>query len=448
MEALQYVLYFLATVFVLVTVHEFGHYLAARASGVRILRFCVGLGRPLLSWTDKRGTAFTLAAIPLGGYLQMYGEDGDTGDWQPAETSEYANIPFDKLSPWWRIIIAAAGPAANFVLAFGVYWAISVAGITTFVPIVGAVEEDTPAYVAGLRGGEELIAIDGRPTPTWSEVGISLAGRLGDTGDIEIETRRSQPPSTRVYRIPVEQWRRGEEAPDLLSDLGIKVLPAVIGSVLDDSAAARADLRAQDRILAADGETIHTWDEWVQAVQAAPGQTMSLRVDRDGHTAEIRLTPDARSENGETIGFAGVVVAQPPVRTVRYSMIDGIVWSANETAAKTVLTLKLLGKMFAGMVSPKNLSGPVRIAKIAKDSAQTGWRNFLNIMALLSISLGVINLLPIPVLDGGHILFACAHIVARRPVPAHVQAAGIRVGLFLVGFTMLFVIYNDVASLF
>ena len=447
MDALQYVLYFLATIFILVTVHEFGHYLAARASGVRILRFCIGLGRPLISWTDKRGTAFTLAAIPLGGYLQMHGEEGGSGDWEPSEASEYANVPFDKLSPWWRITIAAAGPAANFVLAFAVYWAISVAGITTFVPIVGAVERDTPAHVAGLRGGEELLAIDGRPTPTWSEVGIALAGRLGDTGDIEIETRRGEQPSTRVYRIPVEQWRRGEEAPDLLSDLGIKVLPAAIGSVLDDSAAARADLRAGDRILAADGEMIHTWDDWVAAVQAAPGRTMSLRVDRDGRDVEVRLTPDARTENGETIGRAGVVAAQPPVRTVRHSMIEGVLWSANETAAKTVLTLKLLGKMFTGMVSPKNLAGPVMISKIAKDSAQTGWRNFLNVLALLSISLGVINLLPIPVLDGGHILFACAHIVARRPVPAHVQAAGIRVGLFLVGFAMLFVIYNDVARL-
>ena len=447
MEALQYVLFFLATICILVTVHEFGHYLAARASGVRILRFCVGLGRPLLSWTDKRGTAFTLAAIPLGGYLQMYGEDGNSGHWEPAEASEYPNIPFDKLSPWWRMTIAAAGPAANFVLAFVVYWAISVAGITTLIPIVGGVEEDTPAYVAGLRGGEELVAIDGRPTPTWSEVNIALAGRLGDTGDIDIEARRGEQPSTRVYRIPVERWGRGEEAPDLLSDLGIKVLPAVIGSVLDDSAAARADLRARDRILAADGQTIHTWDDWVQAVRAAPDRTLSLRVDRDGRDIEVQLTPDAWSENGETIGRAGVMAAQPPVRTARYSMIEGIVWSADETAAKTVLTLKLLGKMFTGYVSPKNLAGPIMISKIAKDSAQTGWRNFFNILALLSISLGVINLLPIPVLDGGHILFACAHIVTRRPVPAHVQAAGIRVGLFLVGFAMLFVIYNDVARL-
>ena len=447
MEALQYVLYFLATVFVLVTVHEFGHYVAARASGVRILRFCIGLGRPLLSWTDKRGTAFTLAAIPLGGYLQMYGEEGDTGHWEPTEASDYANIPFDKLSPWWRIIIAAAGPGANFVLAFAVYWAISVAGVTTLVPIVGAVEGDTPAHVAGLRGGEELLAIDGRPTPTWSEVSIALAGRLGDTGDIEVEARGTEQPSTRVYRIPVERWGRGEEAADLLSDLGIKVLPAVIGSVLDDSAAARADLRIGDRILAADGEMIQTWDDWVQVVRAAPDQTLSLRVDRDGRDVQVRLTPDAWSENGEVIGRAGVIAAQPPVRTTRYSMVEGIAWSANETAAKTVLTVKLLGKMFTGYVSPKNLAGPIMISKFAKDSAQTGWRNFFNMLALLSISLGVINLLPIPVLDGGHILFACAHIVTRKPVPARVQAAGVRVGLFLVGFAMLFVIYNDVARL-
>ena len=444
MEALQYVLYLLVTITILVTVHEYGHYLAARASGVRILRFSVGFGRPLLSWTDRHGTAFTLAPIPLGGYLQMHGEDGDTGHWEPNKGSDYPNIPFDKLSPWWRIVIAAAGPGANFVLAFFVYWVVSVAGVTAYVPIVGTVESDTPAHVAGLRGGEELIAIDGQSTPTWAEVSVALAGRLGETGDIHIEARRPDASSARLYRIPVEDWRRGEEAPDLLADLGIVALPAVIGRVLDDSAAARAGLRAWDRILAADGVVVESWVDWVDAVRGAPERAVLLRVDRGGREIEIWLTPSARSQGEEMIGFAGV---EAPVRTVRYSMIEALAWSANETAAKTVLTLRLLGKMFAGMVSPKNLSGPVMIAKVAKDSAQTGWRNFLHILALLSISLGVINLLPIPILDGGHILFASAQIVARRPVPAQVQAIGMRVGLFLVSFTMLFVIYNDVARL-
>ncbi len=444
MEALQYVLYLLVTVGILVTVHEYGHYLAARASGVRILRFSVGFGRPLLSWTDKRGTAFTLAAIPLGGYLQMYGEGEDTSDWEPRAGAKYPNIPFDKLSPWWRIVIAAAGPAANFVLAFVVYWAIAVAGVTAYVPIVGTVEQGTPAHAAGLRGGEELVAIDGRRTPTWSEVSVALAGRLGETGDIHISAQRPDASSMREYRIPVEDWQRGEEGPDLLAELGIVALPAVIGRVRDDSAAARAGLLAWDRILAADGVAVESWVDWVNAVRGAPERAIALRVDRGGREVELWLTPSARAEGEQTVGFAGV---EAPVRTVRYSTIEALAWGANETAAKTVLTLNLLGKMFAGMVSPKNLSGPVMIAKIARDSAQTGWRNFLIILALLSISLGVINLLPIPILDGGHILFALAQIVARRPVPAQVQAVGMRVGLFLVGFTMLFVIYNDVARL-
>ena len=447
MEALQYVLYFLLTVFILVTVHEFGHYLAARCAGVRILAFSVGFGRPLLSWRDKRGTVFMLAAVPLGGYVQMYGEDHDTGNWVPSEGAEYPNIPFDKLPPWWRIVIAAAGPAANFVLALGVYWVIAIAGATTYIPIVGGVEHDAPAYTAGLRGGEELIAIDGRPTPTWAEVGVALAGRLGDTGDIEITARQSQHSSTRLYRIPIEQWRRGEEAPDLIADLGIGVVAPVVGGVLDDSAAERAGLRAGDRILAADGEAVATWHGWVDAVRASPERAMSMLVDREGQEISLWLTPSAASEGGEMIGFAGVAAVEPPVRTVRHSMIDGLAWGASETWDKTKFTYQILGKMFTGMVSPTNLSGPVGIAKFAKESAQMGWRNFLTILALLSISLGVINLLPIPVLDGGHILFACAHMVARRPLPARVQAAAVRVGLFLVGFTMLFVIYNDVAKL-
>ena len=444
MEALQYVLYLLVTVGILVTVHEYGHYLVARAAGVRILRFSVGFGRPLLSWTDKRGTVFTLAAIPLGGYLQMYGEGEDTADWEPEAGSKYANIPFDKLSPWWRIAIAAAGPGANFVLAFVVYWAIAIAGVTAYIPIVGTVEQGTPAHTAGLRGGEELVAIDGRSTPTWSEVSVALAGRLGETGEIHIAARRPDASSTREYRVPVEDWRSGEEAPDLLDDLGIVALPAVIGRVRDDSAAARAGLQAWDRVLAVDGVVVRDWVDWVDAVRGAPERAIALRVDRGGREIDLSLTPAALSDGEEKIGFAGV---EAPVRTVRHSAIEAVAWSANETVAKTALTLQLLGKMFAGMVSPKNLSGPVMIAKVARDSAQTGWRNFLVILALLSISLGVINLLPIPVLDGGHILFAFAQIVSRRPVPARVQAIGMRVGLFLVSFTMLFVIYNDVARL-
>ena len=434
MDALLYVFYLLLTLAVLVTVHEFGHYVVARASGVRVLRFSVGLGRPVWMWRDSRGTEFAIAAIPLGGYLRMH-ESGDG-----AGVAE--DVAFDRLSPWWRIAIAVAGPGANFVLAFVVYWFIAVMGVTVFPPILGAVAPGSAAESAGLRGGQELVRVDGRETRTWPDVGMALAGRLGDSGAIEIEARWPESTSTRSHSVYIEDWHQQEEEPDLLGSLGISpVVPALVGEVLEDSAAERAGLRAWDRVLRVGEAPILGWGDWVRAVSASPESPLDLVVARDGGEVALTLVPDAaETVDGGIVGFAGV---RAPTRTIRSSFLDGMGVGARETARNTVLTLALLKKMVVGLVSPKNLSGPVMIAKVAKDSAESGWRSFLGILALLSISLGVINLLPIPVLDGGHILFATAEIVSRRPVSPRIQAIGLRMGLFIVSCMMLFAIYND-----
>ena len=437
MEALQYVFYLLLTLGVLVTVHEYGHYVVARASGVRILRFSVGFGKALHTWTDRRGTDFTVAAIPLGGYLKMLESSERAAD---ADTKD---IAFDELSPGWRIAIAFAGPAANFLLAFLVYAFISMMGVTTFLPVVGAVAPGSPAATAGLVPGEELARIDGRPTQTWMDVGMGLAARLGDTGTIDVQARWPGQAATRSYAIPVRAWHEAAVEPDLLGSLGISpALPALIGEVLPESAAEAAGFKPWDRVVAIDGEAIDTWASWAAAVRAAPGETLHVRVSRHGQEAELTLAPNtAEANDGSVVGFAGVGAA---TRTVRSGPLGAIAAGARETVANTVLTLGLLKKMVLGLVSPKNLSGPIMIAKVAKDSAESGWRNFLGILALLSISLGVINLLPIPILDGGHILFGVAELVTRRPVSAHVQAIGLRMGLFVVACLMMFAIYNDI----
>ena len=446
MDALWYVFYLLITLGVLVTVHEFGHYVVARASGVRILRFSVGLGRPVWMWRDSRGTEFAVAAIPVGGYLRMY-ESSDA----PEEPSKgvvagvggASDKAFDLLSPWWRIAIACAGPGANFVLAFLVYWFIAVMGMTVFPPLLGAVAPGSVAESAGLRGGQELVRVDGRETPTWSDVGMTLAGRLGDSGLIEIEARWPESAYSRTHSLVIDEWHQQEEAPDLLGSLGLSpTVPAVVGEVLADSAAERAGFLAWDRVLHAGDTPILGWSDWVRAVASSPEAPLEVTVARDGGEVALTLVPDAvEAVDGSIVGFAGLRV---PTRTIRASFLEGIVVGAQETARNTVLTLALLKKMIVGLVSPKNLSGPIMIAKVAKDSAESGWRSFLGILALLSISLGIINLLPIPILDGGHILFATAEIVARRPVSARVQAMGLRLGLFVVSCMMLFAIYNDV----
>ena len=438
MDALWYVIYLLITLGVLVTVHEFGHYVVARASGVRILRFSVGLGRPVWMWKDRRGTEFAIAAIPLGGYLRMY-ESGDAA----TGVGDGQDKAFDRLSPWWRIAIAVAGPGANFVLAFLVYWFVAVMGVTVFPPLIGAVSPDSAAESAGLGGGQEVVRVDGRETRTWSDVGMALAGRLGDSGLIEIEARWPESDSSRSHSLAIDDWHKQEEEPDLLGSLGISpVLPAIVGEVLGDSAAERAGFRAWDRVLHANEAPILDWSDWVRAVSSSPDAPLEVTVVRDGSEVGLILVPEAvEAVDGSWVGFAGV---RAPTRTIRASFLEGMFVGARETARNTVLTLALLKKMVVGMVSPKNLSGPIMIAKVAKDSAESGWRSFLGILALLSISLGIINLLPIPILDGGHILFATAEIVSRRPVSVRVQAIGLRLGLFIVSCIMLFAIYNDV----
>lgn len=437
MEALQYVFYLLLTLGVLVTVHEYGHYVVARASGVRILRFSVGFGRALHTWTDRRGTDFTIAAIPLGGYLKML-EASDR-----PEGAEAKDLAFDELSPAWRIAIAVAGPAANFLLAFVVYAFIAMMGVTAFLPVIGGVQDGSPAANAGLAPGQELVRVDGRPTETWMDVGMGLAARLGDTGDIDLEARWPGQTTTRNYAIPVDAWQEAEDEPDLLGSIGISAeLPALVGEVLPESAAQAAGFMPWDRVVAVDGAPITTWRDWVEAVRGAPGETLQVRVSRNGETAELTLVPAAAEANdGSAVGFAGVGAA---TRTVRSGPVGAIAAGARETVANTQLTLNLLRKMVLGLVSPKNLSGPIMIAKVAKDSAESGWRNFLGILALLSISLGVINLLPIPILDGGHILFGVAELVTRRPVSAQVQAVGLRMGLLVVAGMMVLAIYNDI----
>ena len=436
MDALQYIFYLLLTLGILVTVHEYGHYVVARASGVRILRFSVGFGRALCTWTDRRGTAFTIAAIPLGGYLRML-ESSD-------KEAQPQDLAFDRLSPWWRIAIAVAGPAANFLLAFLVYAFIAFMGVTSLLPVAGSVAPGSPAHAAGMRAGEEIVRVDGRVTLQWMDVGMGLAARLGDTGDIRIDARWPGAEASRSYAIPVWRWHEGEEEPDLLGSLGLSASPpALVGGVFDGSAAQNAGLERWDRIVAVNGAPLAGWSEWVDAVRAAPGEALNVRVARDGRESELTLVPEAaEAADGARIGFAGVAA---PTRAIRSGPLGALAAGARETAANTLLTLGLFKKMVAGLVSPKNLSGPIMIAKVAKDSADTGWRSFLGILALLSISLGVVNLLPIPILDGGHILFAATELATRRPVSARVQALGLRMGLVVVAGLMLLAIYNDVS---
>ncbi len=443
MDILLYIVALLVTLGILVTFHEFGHFVVARWCGVRVLRFSVGFGPALWIWRDRHDTEFAIAAVPLGGYVRMLDErEGDVPD-------SALHQAFNRKSPGQRIAIASAGPLANFLLAFLVYWGISVAGTQELVPVLGPVAADTPAYDAGFRGGEEIQRVDGQQTQSWSQIGMLLAGRLGDTGDIRIQARHLSAEAPSDYRIPIQRWQQGVDEPDLFGSLGIRpMLPAVVGSVLPDSPAEAAGLQPGDLVLAFNGEPVEDWQSWVSLVRAHPGEQVELQVQRQYQQERVEERVEVeigRSEAQDDVGYVGV---GPLTREIRYSFFGGFGAGLQETWSTTILTLDLLKKMVQGLVSTSNLSGPITIAKVAGDSAQAGVASFFAVLALLSISLGILNLLPIPILDGGHILFYTSELITGKPVPERVQIIGVQIGLLLVVGLMILAFYNDISRLF
>ncbi|MCZ6854928.1 MAG: RIP metalloprotease RseP [Gammaproteobacteria bacterium] len=462
MDLLLYPLALIVMLGVLVTFHEFGHFVIARMSGVRVVRFSVGFGKPIWSRFDKHGTEFAIAAIPLGGYLRMLDDrdssDSSTGTMNPENLLEDAGvgrvapvrrageISYNELDVWWRIAIAFGGPVANFLLAIGVYWLLFVVGTTSIAPMLGEIDPESPIGRTGHEVRWEIVSVDGATTRNWQQVAMALAARLGDTGSIELTTRVPGSETTRSVPIPITDWHRGADEPDLLGSLGIHpAVPPVLGQVLENSAAQAAGLKRWDQIITVDNVSIDSWSQWVEVIQQAPATNLTVLLSRDGREMTINIRPEARQvAGGVTEGYLGVALF---TNEIHYGFLDAIPRSLEETLDKTVLTLGLLKKMVTGQVSVKNLSGPIYIAKIAGDSARSGWRSFVGVLALLSISLGVLNLLPIPILDGGHILFCVTEIIIRKPVPERAQAVATQFGLFVFVGIFLLVIYNDISRL-
>ena len=441
MDYLYYAFYLLVTLLVLVTFHELGHFAMARWAGLHVVRFSVGFGRPLWSWYDRRGTEFCVAAVPLGGYVRMYDRrDADAAQHVP----RYPAKSYDVLGPWWRIAVALAGPGANFLLAFLVFWLIAIMGVTSLVPIVGSVVEESAAEEAGLVPGEEIVAVDGVETPAWQDVALALASRLGDTGVIDLHTRRGGVPAR--HEILIEDWLGDVQDPDTIGELGIGLDQlALIGAVVDGEAAEQSGLRAGDRVVAIDGEPVSLWSEFVAHIQASANTRLDVTVERDALEMTVQVVPAQRfAQDGTEYGYLGAQL-DTPVRLVRFGALEAVGHAATETYEKTVLTVELLGKMLTLSVPATNLAGPITIGKVAGDSARAGPDRFLWILALLSISLGIINLVPIPILDGGHVVYALVEVVRNKPVSMRAQAVGAQIGLAIVVGLMLFVFYVDIA---
>jgi regulator of sigma E protease len=438
---------FIVALGVLIVFHELGHYLVARLFRVKVLRFSIGFGRAL--WISRRGpdrTEWVIAALPLGGYVKML--DEREGPVAPEE----AHRAFNRQNVWRRIAIVAAGPVANFLLAIAFYWMLFVGGVLEAKPIVGAPEPGTAAAAAGLQRGETILKINGDAMASWQQVRWRILQLAVEKEPAELEViDAKQHLSLRTLDLSSFDLEGFEGDP--LARVGLKLdwpdSEPVVGRVESGSVAESAGLRAGDRIESVDGREMHVWQDVVKAVRSRPGETLRLVVDRDGARVEIVLQPAVIRENGERFGRIGALERVDPqarkgrVTTVRYGPVDALGKALGRTWETSVFSLKMLGKMVVGQVSWKNLSGPVTIADYAGQSAQMGIGAYIAFLALISISLGVLNLLPIPLLDGGHLLYYVVEIFKGSPVSERVMELGQRVGLTLLLFLMAFAIYND-----
>jgi regulator of sigma E protease len=438
---------FVVALGVLIVFHELGHYLVARLFGVKVLRFSIGFGRPL--WRSLRGrdrTEWVIAAVPLGGYVKML--DEHEGPVAPEE----AHRAFNRQGVWRRIAIVAAGPVANFLLAIVFYWALFVGGVQEAKPVVGAPEPGTAAAQAGLTRGETVLKINGEPMASWQQVRWRLLQLAVEKQPARLEVIDAQQHlATRTLDLSGFDLEGFETDP--LARLGVRLdwpdAEPIVGDVLAGDVAERGGLRSGDRIVSIDGREVHLWQEVVKAVRSHPDEALSFAIVRGGEKLEITLRPAIVKENGERFGRIGAGARVDPewrkshFTTVRYGPVSALTKALERTWETSAFSLKMLGKMVIGEVSWRNLSGPVTIADYAGQSAQLGLGAYVAFLALISISLGVLNLLPIPVLDGGHLLYYVVEIFKGSPVSERVMELGQRVGLTLLLFLMAFAIYND-----
>ena len=450
MSALYMIVGTLVALGVLVTFHEFGHFWVARRCGVKVLRFSVGFGTPLIRWHDRQGTEYVVAAIPLGGYVKML--DEREGDVPP----ELADQSFNRKSVYQRIAIVIAGPAANFLLALVFFWALAMLGSQQVRPVIGAVEAGSIAQRAGLAAGQEIVSVDGEPTTGWSTVNLQLVRRLGESGSIALKVRDQGSSIDTPHTLALDNWLKGAAEPDPIKSLGIRpwrpALLPVLAELDPKGPAQAAGLKMGDRLLALDGQPVNEWQQVVDWVRERPEAKIAVRIERDGAPLEIPLTLATRGEGEAAAGYLGAGVKGvewPPemLREVSYGPFAAVAEGARRTWTMSVLTLDSLKKMLFGELSVKNLSGPITIAKVAGASAQSGMGDFLNFLAYLSISLGVLNLLPIPVLDGGHLLFYLIEWARGRPLSDKVQGWGVQIGISLVVGVMLLALVNDLGRL-
>ncbi|HEX7026862.1 MAG TPA: RIP metalloprotease RseP [Gammaproteobacteria bacterium] len=442
---------FVVALGVLVTVHEFGHFWVARKLGVKVLRFSVGFGKPILRYCRKNDpTEYVISALPLGGYVKML--DEREGEVKPEER----RLAFNNQSVWTRIAIVSAGPLFNILLAIVVYTAVFCIGITGIKPVVGGVTENSFAGQAGFQAGDEIVTVDSREVRTWQEVRLAVLETVMDEEDIFVGVVTPDSESrTRVIQLNGKKILKDQG--DIIEMLGFRLwepkVEPVISEVIAGGAADKAGLLAGDKILGTAGEKFESWREWALYVRQRPEQPIDLQVLRDGETLTLTVIPESKPSEEGTIGIVGAAVnVQGDLYRdhrvmVRYNPVVALGKGLQKTGDMTLLTFRMIGELITGSASVRNVSGPITIAEYAGKTVSIGLSYFLDLLAIISVSLAVLNILPIPLLDGGHLLYFLVEIVKGSPLSERAQLVGQNIGIIILGCLMTLAFYNDIARL-
>lgn len=450
MTFLSNAFYFIVTLGILVTIHEYGHFWVARKLGVKVLTFSIGFGRPLWQKKGKDGVNYVIAAIPLGGFVKMLDEREKE---VPQEELPYA---FNRKPVWSRIAIVLAGPVANFILAIFLYWWMFAMGISGSSTQVGKVAEDSIAGQAGIKSGDLITQVDGQPVFLMQDVMEAVVARLGEKSNMVLTVRADGKHSERQVEVPLKKWQVDIEKPDLLGSLGLnhisrdKVI-AQVSVISPGGAAEQAGIKKGDIIKRFNQVDVDNWFHLIQLIHPMAKQPAELVIERNGELINKSVVIGSREYEGNVVGSIGITVVWPDlspyVATRKAGIFESIELAFEKTGKMIALSANLFGKLLTGDISPKSLSGPISIAEGAGGSARVGLVYFISFVAMISVNLGFINLLPVPLLDGGHLLFYTIEAIKGKPLSERIQELGMQIGMMMVFALMAIAVFNDLSRL-